>query len=344
MVVAKNHKGMLALLLLLTAVSAGQSASAARPVSPAGIVEARPASREITFTGYTRARYMMDIIGEESGRCVRVLADVGDSVGPDGGFALLDTTFIDLALEQNRVAQSRLGNQIAYYDKDVHRYLELVGRAAAAQATLDGLRHQKEQAVFELQALKVEWKRLKERRKRFTIKAPLGWTVTERLVEPDEWVAVGQPLGRAGDFRTLLIPFAVSPAEYRALVKRKNQLELFFPDEAEHGVTVAAVLERISPAFDSRTRKIDLDLEVQGGLETMRGGLRAELTLTLPDPSGTVLVPAAALVERYQEFWLVRATGQREKVAYLGKGPDDTVRIRASHVKSGDKFQLAPKW
>ena len=52
--------------------------------------------REVTLTGYTRVRHVMDIVSEEAGRCTRVTADIGDAVGKDGVFAILDKTFIDL--------------------------------------------------------------------------------------------------------------------------------------------------------------------------------------------------------------------------------------------------------
>ena len=59
------------------------------------VVVAKPAMREITLTGYTRARYVMDIVSEEAGRCMKVTADVGDRIGANSIFAVLDTTFID---------------------------------------------------------------------------------------------------------------------------------------------------------------------------------------------------------------------------------------------------------
>jgi len=98
------------------------------PSAPGEIVVARPAMRRVTLTGYTRARYVMDIVSEEAGRCVKVIAEVGDQIGKSGLFAVLDTTFIDLALEKNRVDQKRLANMIAFHAKEVGRFEKLVER------------------------------------------------------------------------------------------------------------------------------------------------------------------------------------------------------------------------
>ena len=304
------------------------------------VFAAWPAMREVTLTGYTRARYVMDIVSEEAGRCIRVAADIGDAVGKGGVFAVLDKTFIDLAIEKNRVDQTRLKNRIAYHAKEVRRYEKLVGRETAAQSTLDGLRNKLDQSEFELQALEVEETNLKERRGRHLIRVPAGWTVTERAVETGEWVPAGKFLGKAGDFRTLLVPFSLSLDEFNALKKLDGGPELRFPDEGKTGLTLKAPVERISPAFDPQTRKISVDLSIRKGLSNMRGGLRAELTLELPDRYGAVLVPTSALSERYEEFWLTRANGEQVHVVLLGHGPQNTSRVRSSEVKAGDMFKL----
>ena len=304
---------------------------------------ARPAMREVTLTGYTRARHMMNILSEEAGRCTRVTADIGDTVGKDGIFFVLDKTFINLAIEKNRVDQARLENKISYYAKDVLRYKELVRRETAAQSTLDELQNKLDQSEFELQSLKVEEANLKERRARYLIGVPPGWTVTERAVEAGEWVPVGRHLGKAGDFRTLLVPFSLSPEEFNALKKLNGTPELHFPDEGEMGLTLKTAVERISPAFDPQTRKIGVDLAVRKGLFHMRGGLRAELTLEIPDHSGAVLVPTSALSERYDEFWLTRAKGEQVRVVLLGHSSEDTSRVRSPEVKAGNTFKIKPQ-
>jgi RND family efflux transporter MFP subunit len=306
------------------------------------VFAARPAMRKISLIGYTRSRHTMEIVSEESGRCVKVTVDVGDRIGSEGVFAILDTTFIDLAIKKNQVNQKRLDNLITYHTKEVRRYTDLVESETAAESKLDSLENVRDQAVFEIQDLKVQEAELKERRARHHSKIPSGWTVTERTVEPGEWVSVGERLGRAGDFSALLVPFSLSPEEYNALKKQNSPIRLFFPDEGEAGAAPEASLERISLAFDPETRKINVDLTVSEGLSEKRGGLRAELTVMVPDPSGAVLVPASAVVERYEEFWLTRHDGKKVRVVFLGNGPQGAIRVRSPEISHGDKFKVKP--
>jgi RND family efflux transporter MFP subunit len=310
--------------------------------APGDVVVAKPAMHRVTLTGYTRARYVMDIVSEEAGRCVKVTADVGDQIGKDGLFAVLDTTFIDLTLKKNQVDQERLTNVIAFHAKEVGRFEKLVERETAAQSRLDEIQNKLDQAEFLIKTLKVQETELKERRSRHYIKIPQGWSIIQREVEMGEWVSVGKNLGKAGDFRTLLVPFALSPEEYRALKTINGPIELILPAEGQSTISLKASVARISPAFDPETRKINVELAVTETLAENRGGLRAELTLEMPDPSGAVLIPAAAVAERYEEFWLTRANGEKIRVLFLGDGPDNTYRVRAAKLNPGDKFRVKP--
>jgi len=327
-----------ALCCVLLALVAGVARSHGQaPQAQGSVFAARPALREVELSGFTRARAEMAIVAEGSGKAVEVRADVGDRIGKDGVFARLDATLPGLDLEKNRAEQARLESQAAYLDKETGRYRALVSQNTVARAALDKLEEDLSQAGHGLAALKVEEKRLREIIARQTIKAPAGWLVTARSVEPGQWVAAGTPVGVAGDFSTLIVPFALAPEELEALRSAGNPLALDLPDSA---VSVPARIHSISPAFDPGTRKTQVELALADGIEDRRGGLRAVLDLSLPDPSGAVLVPEAGLEERYLEHWLTREDGSQVKVVRLGAGQDGLARVTAPEVRPGDRFRM----
>lgn len=336
---------VLAALLALTLAAPVPWTQAQKPPLPAWVqgdtFQARSAPREAALTGYTRPRYVMDLVAEEEGRCLKVLADVGQELGKDGVYALMDTTFIDLELRKNSSEQKRIAANLDFIAKEVARYRTLVGKDLSDQSNLDRLQSSKAQNEFELESLKIEGARLTERRVRFAVKGRPGWRLMSRKLQPGEWVRPGVALGQAGDFSTLLVPFALSSDEYAAL-KAAKELALRFPEVAS-APRVQAKLERVSPDFDPETRKINVDLAVAGGLPEMRGGLKAELTLSLPDPAGVVLVPQASVLERYEEHWLSRSTGENVKIFVLGSGPDNTFRVRGDGVRAGETFLVTPR-
>ncbi|WP_051694134.1 efflux RND transporter periplasmic adaptor subunit [Desulfohalovibrio reitneri] len=306
----------------------------------------RPAMRRTSLTGYTRARRVMDLTSEEQGRVAEVTADVGEALPEGGVFARLDTTFIKISLRRNLAEQKRVQSNLEYLRKEVARYSDLVRKDLSDQSNLDRLHSEASQAEYNLQSLRQDEAELRERLERSVVRGHEGWKVVMRGVEPGTWVRTGDVLGRAGDYSTLLVPYALSPREYQRLMGMDSAPGLYFPDLGEDGLRIQSRIERVSPEFDPETRKINVDLAVSG-LPRMRGGLRAELELEMPDPSGTMLVPAASVVERYEEHWLLGADGRRVQVFLLGPGPDRTVRVRTENggrLTPDRSFQVHPEF
>jgi len=304
----------------------------------AELATALPAHRELSLTGYTRARRILDITSEESARCVKVSGDIGDTIGANGIFAELDTTFIDIEIKRNQVEQKKSLNRIDFLKTELQRRMKLAEQEAVAVSALDRFQNDLDQERLNWEALRVEEANLLERRKRFHIYAPADWRIIERNLEPGEWVAVGENLGKAGDFSSLLVPFAFEPEAYQWVKQKNGPIQLSFPDQGPDGIEIPAFIERISPDFDPETRKINLDLIIKQGLPEMRAGLRAELAMRMPDTSGAVFIAKTALEKRYESYWLTRPDGERVNVVLLGDGPDGTYRVRSPEIKAGERF------
>lgn len=329
-----NAKTLLPLALLLL-LAAGLPARAAETAP--NLAEARPAGRSVVLTAFTRARAAMDLTAENPGKVAFVAGEVGQAIGKDGIFARLDATLTRLELDRNRTDQARLASSVAYLDKEAGRYRTLVAKAVADQAALDKLEQDLDSARHQLAALQVEEKRLAEVIARSTVRAPAGWRIMARGVEPGQWVAAGQVLGRAGDYAVLLAPLALAPEELAALRQAGDALQAELPDL---GLTVPARVYRMSPAFDPETRKTDLDLVLGGDIPERRGGLRVRLALSIPDPAGAVLVPEAALHKRYDEYYLLREDGSRVPVVLQERTKDGMARVVNHGLKPGDRFRL----
>jgi hypothetical protein len=81
----------------------------------------------------------------------------------------------------------------------------------------------------------------------------------------------------------------------------------------------------------------------------LRGGLRALLSLTVPDQSGAVLIDAAALQERYEQYWLRSVDGSEIRVVLLnddeshGTNREPVARVVSPDVHPGDRFLVQPR-
>ncbi|MEA3292305.1 MAG: efflux RND transporter periplasmic adaptor subunit [Pseudomonadota bacterium] len=333
------HLPFFTLLAWLALLPAAQTAAAQTTITQE-IVVAQPAYREIMLTGFTRARATLPLVAETSGKVLEAAADIGQTIAGDGLFARLDPTFIELDLEANRVSQEQLRARIDYDRKEVKRHRELAGRGSTPQSTLDGLEQTLRNNSLELKSLAVQEKVLEERLSRTRILAPPGWQVTNRNIEPGQRVNAGEVVGAVADFSTLLAPFALSSEQYTALEQSRTDLKMYLPDLKRE---ISAAVYRSNPGFDPSTRKIAVELALTGELSGRRGGLRAQLRLKLPERTGAVLLPAAAVEESYEEHWVTRENGERLRVVRLGNsGEEGLLRVVSTRIKAGDRFLLTP--
>ncbi len=322
------------LALLVLAIASPASAQ------DSNMFTALPSLRTATITGFTRAHTTMALVSEVSAKVVELTVDMGDSVPEDGVVARLDDTFVMLDLEANRVSQASKRSSIEYLAKETSRYRDLVSGENAAQTTLDKLENDLTQARLALQELQVAENRLEEQLSRYTVQAEPGRLVMERLVEEGEWVSSGQTLARVGDFSTLLVPFALAPEEYAWLMAQEGSIGLRTVGMDGLEIMIPATIDKISPAFDPETRKINVELAVDASLVEPRGGLRMEMDMELADGSGAVLVHPDCVELRYDEYWLTREDGGQVKVVVLGQGPGGMSRVSSTEIMADERFVM----
>lgn len=284
--------------------------------------------RQVTLSGFTQAKRRQTISSEVTGRCLEVLVDRGDTVPLSGRIVRIDPTFITLDIRDNALAQQRLERQLDTEQKTLERYTTLHGQKSVPEASLDEVRLSADLHQIRLYALKNEQQRLQERLARHTITATPGWQVLDRLIEAGELVQEGQPVARLGDYRQVIISLALSYTEL-AVLQAMEGITVFLPD-LDHNAR--ASIFRTSPAYDPQTKKITVDLILDQEEPSMvhRGGILAQIQLSIDSAADEYLLPISAIVNRYDAHWIVRANGQRERVLFLGTTEDGRQAIISS--------------
>jgi RND family efflux transporter MFP subunit len=315
---------------------------AAETSGDGGIVAALPAVHDVELTGFTRARAGLPLVAESEGRVQAVAADIGEAIGAGGTFARIDGVFIRLELDEVQVRQDQLRSQIAFDEREVKRYRRLAEQNNAAASQLDNLEQTLRNNRHALSQLEVQQRVLEERLRRTRIAAPPGWRVTARAIEPGQWVAAGERIGEVADFGTLVVPFALTPEQHAVLgaLAADGALRLRLLDL---DTEVPASVYRDNPGFDPQTRKLSVDLRLDAPVAPARGGLRALLALPMPDRSGAVLLPEAALRRSYEEYWVEPVKGDPVRVLLLGREEqaDGTwLRVSSPQLAPGDRVRL----
>jgi len=299
----------------------------------------KPYERTTLLTGLTRPRQVINVSSEVSGKCITVYAEVGNAVPPPGILADIDDTYIRLDLEANRLERERVQRQLVTEKKTLQRYTTLREKNSATQAKLDEVKLSADLHELTIQALNNQQQRLSETLDRHKIKVPEGWLLIERMIEVGEYVQPGQSIAKLGDFRQLIIPFALSFPEMNAL-KQRESITLFLPDL---NIQTSARIYRISPAFVEATKKISIELIIDNkrekSSEVIRGGLRAEMKLRLKESKNTFILPFSSVINRYDAYWVVNDQKERIKVIYLGTTDDGvSVIVSAQELSETDKL------
>ena len=315
---------------------------------PKGIALVEKASKQITLSGYTRSRTKMTVASEVPGKVLQVNYDVGQVIGKQP-FIEIDATFINFQIEQIetsleklRVVKSRSASRTAYLEKEYQRIVRLrqsdvtsESRYDAAAEELTQARLEQQSTDIEIAALQTQLKELRERRSRHRIFAPRGWVVVKRQVEPGEIIATGNPLAQVADYTQLVVPLFVSAGELAAL-EAKRDIRLILED-----VPAKAEVNWVNPEFDERTRKLAVELIVPAYTGPHRGGLLAELTLSIETDG--LMVPKSAVSDRYENPRVIlKSNGRSIPVVILGEDNGHVLIAKTTDLGPGMELQPNP--
>ncbi len=301
------------------------------------LVSVQPSFQITTVSGFTRARHILPIISEASGKVTHIYADIGQTINENGIFACLDDTFINLDIDLVNNSITQHGIDFNYLNKQVERHKKLVKSKSAAVSLLDDLIRQRGNTYHAIQSAKIKKLKLKETKARHCIKAPAKWSVTARHIEVGQWINAGIPIAEAGDYSQLIIPLSLTKEELDSLQKKQNKLTVYLP---EYQQKLPATIEHISPAFNEKSHKIRVNLLLSVPKDLHRGGIRTELRLQVPDKLHAFLISKKALDERFEEVWLIRKNGERIRVMLLDFLNNKTAKVSSSKIKAGDQFKL----
>lgn len=301
-----------------------------------------PAEKNVIITGYTRAVKTMTVTAETSGRLKEVKLGMGDM--SDGGvFAVIDPVFTRYSIDSAEASMQKLDaniarveNNIAYLRKEYNRSETLYTNQADSERNRDTAKQALDQAELSLKELqaqktsvKVQISELKEKLRRQYIHIPKGWRVTSKPLEKGELVSAGQSIATAGDFRTLIVPVYLSNDQLKYL-RKKGTFEVTVDGKPEK-----ARINRVNPAFDERTlkRHVELELDMEG-----LGGLVVRIPVTVPGDG--LMVDKEAVSERYDNPKVrVKSTGKEIEVTVLGRDGDMVIIGDTSGLHAGMELE-----
>ena len=138
------------------------------------------------------------------------------------------------------------------------------------------------------------------------MRAPIGGTVTGRMVNLGDQIQIGQHLFDIVDFESIVALIYVPEKhlnELRPGLTARLSAQITGGDDYEGRV------ERISPIVDPRSGTVKVTIEV-GGQPGLRPGMYIDVNLVTATREDAVLVPKRALVYDNDQIFVYRVNGE----------------------------------
>ncbi|HHM06191.1 MAG TPA: efflux RND transporter periplasmic adaptor subunit [Gammaproteobacteria bacterium] len=278
-------------LVLFGFTCAAQGAEWGNSAAPVVVSEARMTRLAplLWVSGSVLSRHDARIAAEAAGRLTAV-AEVGKQVQAGQVVARLDDTLARLEVDSRAAEVRRVEAQLAFLEKEVARLQRLARANNAARTQLDNTESQRDVALSELTAARVQVEKAEELLRRHAVKAPFSGVVTERIARAGEWVRQGDPVLRLVNVDDLEIVAHVPVAQ----VKYISPGDKLAVDGG--GKNSVARLRALIPVGDEQSRLLELRLKAKKGEwvagEAVRVGVPAAR------PREVLAVPRDALVIR----------------------------------------------
>ena len=311
-----------------------------------------PAIVEHEIVAFTEPAHHLNLAAEFSGRVNSVLVEKGSIIaGASGTWApvvILDSKFAtiarnraqvakDLAQLQYQQAQNDLAlaqRQQEHYLAEVRRIESLASKGKVRKTDLDaaifdadqskiGVERAEVSLIFAEQSLKDASYQLddaEERLARHVIKAPAGWVVTNRGVEPGAFIQRGLSLLNLVDTTELAIKLRLSEEEISAIPAGTGVNVDFVRQEFP---SVSARIHHINVDHDPITNKRLVELRIPGtSAPFATGGLEVIIKLFVKDRNGLVFIPHNFLTLRLEQYFIKLKEGREFSVIPLRRQGD----------------------
>jgi RND family efflux transporter MFP subunit len=275
------------------------------------------------------------------GLAAEVAVDLGQRVQPGDTLVALDDALARHDLTRARAAVAEAEADLADARRRVQRAESLARTNNIPESELDSRRAAAQRAAASVNRLQAEAAAARERLDQHTIDAPFAGVVTDRAIEPGEWVSPGETLVVVSAVDRLYVDLAVPQSYFPELA---DGAPIYLSFEALPGRSVPAAIAARVPVSDPTQRTFTLrvrpDVEEQLPLTP---GMSAQAEIELATGQRDVAVPRGAII-RYPDgrttVWTLDDSGDRlraeEVQVTLGRAFSGYVQVK-SGLEAGQR-------
>jgi len=252
--------------------------------------EIRSEQPSIQLVGEIRASDIVLVSAEIGGKVDRVLVEVGDRVAKDAPLIEVDRETFAIYLAQSEANRDAARADLALAEKDLERKQDLRSDETIPQATLDQAQAGFDLAKARLAASEASMRLAQRNFDRSVIRAPAAGAITERMVVAGQWADVGEGLLELALGGNVKIAARVP----ESWVGRFVDLETFSFTVGNGSKNHTAKIYSLQPVVREASRSFEI-VGTAPNDGTMRPGMFANVTLTSPEATATLWLPASAV-------------------------------------------------
>jgi RND family efflux transporter MFP subunit len=275
-----------------------------------------PASEELVLPGNVQAFIEAPIYARTSGYLRKWYTDIGTPVKKGQLLAEIDTPEIDQQLKQAQHDLDTAEATARLAASTSARWQGLLAKRAVSQQDAEQKAAEAEATAAAAASARANVERLRELKSFQRVVAPFDGVVTYRNTDIGALITAGESAGalfRVANKQTLRVYVQV-PEPYAPQTRPGVVAELEFSEYPQR--TFPATVIRTAQALDPSARTLQVELHVDNRQDELLPGAYARVHFRMPGRSGTLRIPASAL--------LFRAAGLQ--VATLG--PDRHVKLK----------------
>ncbi len=257
------------------------------------------------LTGTVRAFHHADINSETQGRVLHRHVEAGAVVEKGQLLIELESSRLELELRRSQASLRAARTVLSHAKRDFARAERLLAQNAMSTQKFDDLQHGVDRASDEIALAEVARDTAKRNLEDTRITAPFSGTVDALRVDVGDFVTAGVSVATLVDLSRLRV-FAGVTAREAARLEPGSVARVTFADLG--GAAFEATLQSVGRVAGGRDGTYDIELWLDPKDTPMRDGLVAQIELSDPNETPSLLARRAAILRRegYPSVFIVQ--------------------------------------
>ena len=273
----------------------------------------------VKVTGSLMPGRQTQVSSQVGGRVLSVAVRPGDRVAEGDLLLHVDTESLEIQLGQQRANVEATQAQLVSSQQQLQRTEELTRGGVSSASVLEQARSATLALEANVAALEAQVRSAELALKNATVLAPMSGVISARSVEPGQTVGAGVSLLTIVDLTEVELQGA-APAGSSALIAAGQPVTATVNGLGDR--TFPGTVSRVNPVAVAGTRTVPVYITMDNPDEVLRGGMFATGQIVVIEQTDAIAVPAVAVREDAEGFYLLKVAGDELVRQPVEKGED----------------------